>query len=77
MELMMAQLSGTAVVSAVIWVIVAGLIFWLLTWLVAYVGIPEPFNKVARVIIAVVAVLILINAILGLTGHPLINWRSP
>lgn len=73
--LMLAQISGSALVSAVIWIIIAAVIFWLLNWLVGYIGVPEPFNKVIRVVIAIAAVLILINALLTIAGHPLIVWR--
>ena len=54
---LLAQLiSGTALIQAVIYLIVFGLIFWLLWWLIQYCAIPEPFNKVARVILAIAAV---------------------
>lgn len=64
-----------ALVSGVITLIVVGAICWLLWWLVGYVGVPEPFNKFARVFIAVVAVLFLIGWLLGLLGHPVVNIR--
>lgn len=57
-----------ALVSLIVWIIIIGSIVGLLWWLVGFVGLPEPFNKVARVAIAVVAVLLLINMLLGLTG---------
>lgn len=59
----------SALVSLVVWIIVIGAIFGLLWWLVGFAGIPEPFNKFARVAIAVVAVLLLINLLLGLVGQ--------
>lgn len=68
-------ISGSSLVSLVIWLIAIGVIVWLLLWLIAYVGIPEPFNKVAKVIIMVVAVILLINVILGLVGEPFIKWN--
>ena len=59
-------------VQLVITLIVAGLIFWLLWWLIQYCGIPEPFNKVARVILAILAVLVIIGVLLSLVnGQPL------
>lgn len=70
----LAVISGESVVSTLIWLICIGLIFWLLWWLIAYIGLPEPFNKVARVILAVAAVVVLINVLLSLAGHPLIRW---
>ncbi len=69
-----AAISGDDLVSLVVWIVVVGLIFWLLTWLIGYIGLPQPFNKVARVLIAVVAVLLLINVLLGFTGHPLVKF---
>lgn len=68
------MISGAALISLLVWIVVAGLIFWLLWWLVSYVGLPEPFNKVVRVILAVAAVIFLINILLSLTGHPLVAW---
>ena len=67
--------SVDSLVSFLIWVVVIGLIFWLLWWLIAYVGLPEPFSKIAKVVLAVVAVIICINLLLGLAGHPLIAFR--
>lgn len=69
------MIEGSALISLLIWVIVLGCIFGLLWWLVGYVGLPEPFNKVARVILAVIAVLILINVLLTMAGTPLVRWR--
>jgi hypothetical protein len=56
-------------VNLLIWLIGMGIIFYLLWWLIAYIALPEPFAKVARVILAFVAVIILIDLILSLTGN--------
>lgn len=66
---LIAAISGNDLVNFVVWLVVAGLIFWLLTWLISYIGLGEPFTKIARVVIALIAVLIAINALLSLTGH--------
>lgn len=63
----MISLSGLA--HVVIVLIVAGLIFWLLNWLIGYVGLPEPFAKIARIVLAIAAVLVCIAALLMLTGY--------
>ena len=68
------MITGSALVSILITLVIAGLIFWLLWWFIGYVGIPEPFNKVARVLIGLVAVVFLINLLLSLNGTPLIKW---
>lgn len=62
------MISIGGVFHALILLIVVGVIFWLLWWLIGYVGLPEPFNKVARVIMAVAAVIICIAILLSLAG---------
>ena len=74
METLLLAISGSALISLVIWLIVIGLIVWLLFWLLSYIGIPEPFNKITRAIIAIVAVVLLINVLLGLTGNAFIEF---
>lgn len=63
------------VVQFVLYLVVFGLVFWLLWWLIDYIGLPEPFAKVARVILAVLAVFCLINLLLGIVGQPLVSFR--
>lgn len=63
-----------SVVTAIVYLLVCGAIFWLLNWLIGYVGVPEPFNKAARIILAVAAVLVLIGLLLSFVGHPLVRW---
>lgn len=73
--LFLAAVSGSSLVNLLITVMVVGLICWLLWWLVSYIGLPAPFDKVCRVIIAIVAVLFLINAVLQVTGQGgFIKW---
>lgn len=68
-----ASLDG--LVQLVVYLVVIGLVLWLLFWFIGYAGIPEPFNKVARVLIGLVAVLILISLLLGFIGHPIFTLR--
>jgi hypothetical protein len=66
----------SSLVSILVALIIAGGIVWLLWWLIGYIGLPEPFNKIARVIIAVVAVVFCINLLLSLGGgQPFIRWK--
>lgn len=73
MNTLIAAISGQDLVHAVVWIIAAGLIYFILEWLLSKVGLPEPFSKIARIVVAVVAALILINAILGLAGSPVVK----
>jgi hypothetical protein len=68
-------ISASGLVGMLVWIIVIGVIFGLLWWLIGYIGLPQPFDKVARVVLAVVAVLILINFLLGLMGSPVVSFR--
>lgn len=63
-----ASVSIEGLISLLIWLVVMGLIFWLLWWFIGYIGLPEPFNKVARVLIGLVAFIILIYLLLGILG---------
>lgn len=62
----MISLSGA--VTIVLYLIVGGLIFWLLSWLVNYINPPEPFRKIANVVLVVLAVLVCIGLLLSLVG---------
>lgn len=48
-----------SLISLLVFVIVMGLIYWLLTML----PLPEPFKKVALVIFIIICILILLNMI--------------
>lgn len=62
------MVSIQAAVMVIVYLIVAGLIFWLLWWLVNYIAPPEPFRKVANVILAILAVLVVIGLLLSFIG---------
>jgi len=51
--------------SLLVTVIVLGLIFYLLFWLLGQIGLPEPFGKVAMVLLCLVAVIYLIGILTG------------
>ena len=66
-----AALNGISIqglVYLVIYICIIGLIFWVIWWFIGYVGIPEPFNKIIRVIVALVALLIVIALLLEILG---------
>jgi len=69
------NLSLQGLVELVIYLAIVGGVLWLLLWLIGYIGLPEPFSKVAKIIIMIVGVLILINVLLGFAGHPIVRIR--
>jgi heme A synthase len=62
------MISLNAAVNTIIYLVVAGLVFWLLWWLIQYTNPPEPFKKIATVIVAVLAVLVAIGILISLVG---------
>lgn len=71
---MLAQISGQGLVYAVIWIVVAALIYFVAMWGIDKVGIPEPFHKIAVALVVLAVVVLLVNALLAIAGHPLIRW---
>ena len=62
-------------ISVVIYLVIIALIFWVVWWFIGYVGIPEPFNKVLRVVTGLIALLVVVSLLLGLVGEPTLNLR--
>lgn len=61
--------------SFVVVLIILGLAFWLIIWLVDWIGLPEPFNKIIKAVVAIVFVLYLLGALLGGAPLPTIRLR--
>lgn len=66
-----AAMDISGLLSLIVYIVVVGLIFWCVWWFLGYVGVPEPFNKVIRVIVGLVALIVVINLLLGLVGTPM------
>lgn len=69
------NISIESLVELVIYLLIVGGVFWLLLFLIDYVGVAEPFSKIAKIVVMVVAVLLLINLLLGFAGHPVFALR--
>jgi hypothetical protein len=61
-------------VRFVVYLIVIGSVVGLLVWLIDYVGLPQPFHKVAKVGVVVLGVLVVICLLLSLVGNPVIAF---
>ena len=70
MEYLLAAFTGNDLIDLFIWVLIIGLIFYLLYWLLGKAGLPEPWNKIALFVLALAAVIILIRMILKFAGNP-------
>ena len=60
------MISLTWLASILIWLLVIGLIFGLIVWVVSVIGVPEPYAKIIRVILAVIFIIIVIILLLNL-----------
>ena len=58
----------SSLLSLLVTLLIGGLIFWLIWWAIERAGLPEPFHKVAIVVVTFCAVAFLINLLLGLSG---------
>lgn len=50
--------------------VLMGLFFWLILWFIDWVGLPEPFNKVAKVILGLFMLLYLLGILAGAAPPP-------
>jgi cytochrome c biogenesis protein CcdA len=55
-------------VYLVVYLLIIGIVIWLLIYLIDMIPLPEPFNRVAKVVIMVIGVLIVITLLLGVVG---------
>lgn len=55
-------------IALLIVVLVVGIVVWLALWAIAELGVPEPFNKIARVLVILIAALIVLYRALPLLG---------
>lgn len=62
-------------ISLLITIVVLGLVFYLLYWMVGQIPLPEPFAVVARVVLALVVVLVLLSLLFGGLNVPVLRWR--
>lgn len=74
MAAILGLISLSGVVQLMVYLVVAGLVFWLLYFLINYIDPPEPFKKVALVILMVCGVLICIGVLLKFAGVNIIEF---
>lgn len=73
--MLIAAISGQAILSAAGWVVCIAVIAYILWWGLAQWAPGEPFNKILRGLIVLFIVAGLIHVILKLAGKPgLVTW---
>jgi hypothetical protein len=68
-------INGQDALNLVIQLVICGVIFSLIWWFVTWVGIPEPFLKVIKIVLGLVVLIFLINLLMSFSGHPMIKWN--
>ncbi len=62
------MIAGGGLISLLVTLVILGLIFYAIWWFLGYIGLPAPFDKVARVIVALVALIVVIDILLSING---------
>ena len=57
-----------SLISLLIVVLVVGIIVWLALWAISELGVPDPFNRIARVLVILIACLVILYRALPLVG---------
>lgn len=69
----LAAISMNSLISVLIYLVIIGLVFYAIWWFIGYVGLPEPFNKIIRVIVGLVALVVVVGLLLDLAGTPVLT----
>jgi len=56
-------------VSFLIYLVILVVVLWFLWWLLQQIELPDPFPKLLRIVIVAIGVIVLIDLLLGITGH--------
>lgn len=70
----LAAVSGSGLLSLLVQLIIAGLIFYALVWFVNWLALPAPFNKILLALVGLAAIIFLVNLLMGLSGRSFIQW---
>jgi hypothetical protein len=64
-------------ISTLIYLLIVFLVIGIVWWLIDYIPVPEPLNRLAKIVVVVIGALIIIAVLLDLAGAP-VGWpRRP
>ena len=58
----------TGLVNLIVWLLVVGILIALVYWIVDAIPLPQPINRIVKLVVVVVAALVLILLLLDLIG---------
>lgn len=67
------MITDAMLVSAILRLIIIAMVFGIMKWLLDYVEMGEQFTKIGKRVIAIFAVFMVVNLLLGLIGLPIIK----
>ena len=60
-------------ISLLLTILILCLVFGLIWWIVSLLPLPAPFGQVARVVVAILFLVIVLYELLPIIGHPLLR----
>ena len=69
---LLAAVDSSSLGQALVYLVVAAIILGVCWWGLGQIAPPEPWNKVIRVILVLITVLVICEVLLGLIGKPLL-----
>lgn len=69
------MITGTFLLTLLVWILIIAAIASALVWVVAYVSPQPPFDKIARLVVGIIVIVMVIELVSSMAGHPFIPWR--
>lgn len=57
-----------ALINLIIYIVILGLVFYVLQWAITAIPIPDPFAMVLKVILVLIALVVVLNLLFGMLG---------
>lgn len=64
-------------ISLLIFVLVFGLVAYLIFWFMGYLNVPEPIRKVVTVVVIIIGIIMLLGYLPGIVGPEHHSWHLP
>jgi hypothetical protein len=74
MMIVAATISIQAMMQILFTLVIVALIFYVFWWFLGKANLVEPYATVARVLLALFALIIIVSILLGLIGEPIIQF---
>ncbi len=62
------SVTGENLITAVVWLLIAAVVYFILQWGVNKINPEQPFRKVIDVILVIAVIVLVINALLSIIG---------